>query len=63
MKLKHLSIALAATSLLWACNRNGIEYDASGTFEADEIIVSSEITGKLLSFNIFLDDSETLFHM
>ncbi len=26
--------------------------DASGTFEADEVIVSAELVGKILSFNI-----------
>jgi HlyD family secretion protein len=34
------------------CNGNGNEFDASGTFEADETIVSSELPGKILSFNV-----------
>ena len=38
--------------LLGACNGNGNEFDASGTFEADETIVSSEMPGKILSFNV-----------
>jgi len=33
-------------------------YDASGTFEATEVIVSSEASGKLLAFNI--DEGKTL---
>ncbi len=29
-----------------------MQSDASGTFEADEVIVSAELPGKILSFNI-----------
>lgn len=32
--------------------RNGNDYDASGTFEATEVVVSSEATGKLLQFDV-----------
>jgi HlyD family secretion protein len=35
-----------------SCNATEFKYDASGTFEATEIIVSSEATGLLESFNI-----------
>lgn len=38
--------------LITSCNGNGNEYDASGTFEADEVIVSSELGGKLISFKV-----------
>ncbi|HCN83734.1 MAG TPA: HlyD family secretion protein, partial [Sphingobacteriaceae bacterium] len=41
---------IALAILASACNRNKNDADASGTFEADEVIVSSEIGGKLLSF-------------
>src|SRR6476661_1773355 len=34
-----------------ACNKK-VDYDASGTFEADEVIVSAEQTGKILSLPI-----------
>ncbi|MBL0273834.1 MAG: HlyD family efflux transporter periplasmic adaptor subunit [Chitinophagaceae bacterium] len=34
------------------CQGNGNSSDASGTFEADETIVSSELSGKILSFNV-----------
>ncbi|MCW3117086.1 MAG: HlyD family efflux transporter periplasmic adaptor subunit [Chitinophagaceae bacterium] len=34
-----------------ACNSQKEKFDASGTFEANEIIVSSELNGKILSFN------------
>ena len=36
---------------LLSCNKKA-EYDAQGTFEATEIIVSAEATGKILNFNI-----------
>ncbi|MDP4263781.1 MAG: HlyD family efflux transporter periplasmic adaptor subunit [Bacteroidota bacterium] len=35
-----------------ACNNKNGNYDASGTFEVDEVVVSSLATGKILSFNI-----------
>ncbi|TAL45499.1 MAG: HlyD family efflux transporter periplasmic adaptor subunit [Chitinophagaceae bacterium] len=38
--------------LIAGCNGNGNGSDASGTFEADEVIVSSELGGKILSFNV-----------
>ncbi|MDR3272449.1 MAG: HlyD family efflux transporter periplasmic adaptor subunit [Flavobacteriaceae bacterium] len=37
---------------LVSCNNDKMPHDASGTFEATEIIVSSEVPGKLLVFNI-----------
>jgi len=41
-------MSLAAIS----CNNNGNGYDASGTFEADEVVVSTMSTGMILSLNI-----------
>jgi len=38
--------------LLAACNGKNGSYDASGTFEADEVIVSSLASGKILSFDV-----------
>ncbi|MBS1605840.1 MAG: HlyD family efflux transporter periplasmic adaptor subunit [Bacteroidetes bacterium] len=38
--------------LTTACNNNKIKTDASGVFESDEVIVSAEQSGKLLSFPI-----------
>ena len=35
-----------------ACNNKGIKTDASGTFEADEVVVSSELAGKIIAFNV-----------
>ena len=52
--MKNLLFGIAAiTSLLIiGCNRSENEFDASGTFEADETIVSSEMPGKILSFSV-----------
>jgi HlyD family secretion protein len=50
---KLIVTLISATTLLFvACNRNGQKFDASGTFEVDEVIVSVEQTGKILSFNV-----------
>jgi len=35
-----------------ACNRNQNKFDASGTFEADEVIVSASANGRILSLDI-----------
>lgn len=52
--MKHLLILIiAGFALLSAsCNRNKFEHDASGTFEATEIIISAEASGKIEEFNI-----------
>lgn len=52
MKLKPFLSIVGAAVLLTACNGNGNDFDASGTFEADEVIVSSELSGKITSFNL-----------
>ena len=43
---------LLMTGLLAACNGNKSASDATGTFEVDEVIISSELTGKILSFDV-----------
>jgi HlyD family secretion protein len=50
MKLKLSAIILGIAVL--SCNRNGHDFDASGTFEADEVIVSAQASGQILSFNV-----------
>ncbi len=35
-----------------SCGKNSGDYDASGNFEADEIIISSEATGKILKLDL-----------
>jgi HlyD family secretion protein len=52
MKSKLPLISFFSVITLLACNRNGNEFDASGTFEADEVVVSSLATGKILALNI-----------
>jgi len=47
----NLLIGLTASVLLSCGGKNG-KYDASGTFEADEVIVSAELSGKILRFDI-----------
>src|SRR6266436_9617030 len=47
-----LIIILSPAILLVSCNNKDKKYDASGNFESDEVIVSAEQTGKLLSFTI-----------
>ncbi len=57
MKMKRQQIAKiflfsALSIIFFACgNRNG-KFDATGTFEAEEIIVSSEAMGKLIRFDV-----------
>jgi HlyD family secretion protein len=43
---------VAAAFLGSSCNNNDAGYDASGTFESDEIIVSAQATGQLLRFDV-----------
>ena len=52
--MKLLKKILPATCLLLsvACNNRNGKYDASGTFEADEVVVSTLATGKILSLQI-----------
>jgi len=50
-QLQSAGIWIIAVSLA-ACNSNKEKFDASGTFEADEVIVSSELNGKILSFDV-----------
>src|SRR5436190_5269922 len=52
MKNLLFGIITIASLLISSCNRGESEFDASGTFEADETIVSSEMPGKILSFNV-----------
>lgn len=48
------SLAILTTGLccLAACNRGDDDFDATGTFEATEILVSSEANGKIMELNM-----------
>ncbi len=50
--LQQLFTLLITTLLLAGCKNNGSIPDASGNFEADEIIVSAEQTGKIILLDI-----------
>ena len=52
------TITALSLLMLIGCNRNGNKFDASGTFEADEVIVSAGATGKILSLDI--DEGSTI---
>ena len=54
--IRELSI-LSVILISFACGRDSEIYDASGSFEATEIIVSSEVGGKILEMNIEEGDS------
>jgi HlyD family secretion protein len=43
---------------LFSCHSNENKFDASGTFESDEVIVSSQLGGELLVFNV--EEGDTL---
>lgn len=44
--------SLALSTLFVSCGKSDGDYDASGTFEATEVIVSAESMGKILQFDI-----------
>ncbi len=52
MKKKSLLTALIVPALLASCGEDQTPYDASGIFEATEVIVSAEATGRILSFEV-----------
>jgi len=52
MKTRILLYIIVLPALLAGCNSNNQVSDASGTFEVDEVIVSAEVPGKIMSLNI-----------
>ena len=52
MKARFLLYIALLPLLLSGCSSNDNASDAQGTFEADEVIVSSEVPGKIISLNI-----------
>ena len=61
MKNIHKSYLIMALccSLLTACDSSKQEFDATGVFEAEEVIVSAESSGKLLNFKVSEGDNLT----
>lgn len=51
-RLNSYTLMAAALLGLAACNRGDGNFDATGTFEATEILVSSEANGKIMELNI-----------
>jgi len=55
MKMKLYKNMLAFSLLIFllaGCGNGNDKFDASGTFESEEVIVSSETTGKLIRFDV-----------
>ena len=48
--MNRIGIIVASLVFLYSCGKSNEQYDASGTFEATEIMVSSEASGKILQF-------------
>ncbi len=58
--MKYIVTSLISFVILFsACNRNKFDHDASGTFEATEIIISAEASGKIEEFNVTEGDKLT----
>lgn len=54
-----ISIFLLMFIFLIACSNDNNNYDATGTFESEEYIISSEANGKILKLNF--DEGDTLY--
>ena len=52
MKPLRLLITLYIPFMLFSCSNINEEYDATGSFEATEVIVSSQVNGRILSLDI-----------
>ena len=53
MKIRtFLYVSMLATFIVAGCDWNKQEADASGTFEVDEVVVSSEVTGQIKVLNV-----------
>ncbi len=50
--MKPYSFYLLIVLIIFSCDNNTGEFDATGIFEATEIIVSSEASGKILELNL-----------
>ncbi len=57
-KIRTIVFVTGIVILFAACNNNKISFDASGSFEAEEIIISSEATGAIKQFEI--EEGQTL---
>ncbi|QEC68802.1 HlyD family efflux transporter periplasmic adaptor subunit [Panacibacter ginsenosidivorans] len=55
--MKKIWAVLPVAMFMFSCNSEENNHDASGNFESDEVIVSSEQNGQLLSFTVQEGDS------
>ncbi len=52
MNKYFLSAAIAAAATLTACNSDNTEYDATGVFEATEVVVSAKSQGQIMTLTV-----------
>lgn len=52
MKSIHYIIALSGIAWMTSCGGNKISFDATGAFEATEVIVSAEASGRIMQFDV-----------
>ena len=52
MNYKNFIFIVAGMAFFSACSSSQLKHDAAGIFEADEVIVSSELGGKILQFKV-----------
>ncbi|WP_372473318.1 HlyD family secretion protein [Capnocytophaga sp. ARDL2] len=57
-QIKNITMAMGIAIMLVACNRNNTSFDASGSFEAEETLISSEAVGVIKQFDI--EEGQTL---
>src|SRR5436190_15425969 len=56
--MKNFFVSLLVLALVQACGNKKEVYDASGSFEADEVVVSSELGGQLIQLKV--EEGDTL---
>jgi HlyD family secretion protein len=52
MNIRTILYAGILPAIIAGCNLNDHAYDASGTFEVDDVVVSSQVTGQIMALNI-----------
>ncbi len=52
MKTKSIILLTVSATILTACSSNKKDYDATGTFEATEVTLTAEQTGRIMNFDI-----------
>jgi HlyD family secretion protein len=50
--MKQILLSVFLFTALHACRSANNRFDASGSFEADEVVVSSQLAGQLLTFSV-----------